>query len=905
MNCQSGVEKTLLTLASLLQISFIICLIMTLIKNETCDNVEILDAQSGTEKFNVSISEGPKTSTAQNVQFVNQNAGYVYTVNSEYDPTRASTDSSDATLQNFFSRPLKVADYQWSTSLPDFYETFNPWTEYWEHPTVSQRIANFNLLRAKLHVQFIVNGNRAHFGSLIASYLPMHNYDDFSKTRKFFRQDNIQASQRPHLYLNPTLSQGGVMKLPFFWHKNTLNVPNQEWRDMGEMTISTLQDLKHANGADDTVSITVMVWAEDVKMSTLTSAQPGALESQCGEELLDAQSADEYAKDGAVSAPASTVARIAGMLTSAPVIGPFAKATELAASSIAGVARIFGYSRPVVIADTMPIKPVFMGNLANSNIADTACKLSLDAKQELTIDPRVTGLSGTDELDIKALASRESYLTQFPWTLEAENEAALFSTEVSPVVWDTLSVDGSPTELHMPACCFAAVPFAHWRGSMKYRFQIVASEVHTGRMKLVWEPFGAPDSGYNTNYTTIVDITEKKDFTIELGWGNELSHLSHRVPGSTNKIFKNSATTTVPTGLANGILTAYVFNGLTVLNSTVNNDIKVNVFVSAGNDFEVANPYSRVIDHLTWFRPNGALAVQRDPQRSELPHLINENDPPILDSQSAEESMFHGDCDDAAIPMQETSIGTMGETQDDSDKMIHVHFGEAIPSFRSCLKRYTFHACATIIGTGPLWYSRIQNNMPYHRGRAPGAIHNNGTHNYAKMTMLNYLLPAYTGYRGATRWKYHYIGGDRNSNNYMSVCRHAFTNNGNGYSEKTRRMGTPDNTDQMAYETQLNIKDTWAGATATATAVNPCLEVEMPYYSNTRFGFAKEANLTKSGYNDYFHELEMSVNPNGNGDFDRPSPSRIMAYNSVGEDFNLFFFTGCPIAYREDTIPAP
>lgn len=876
-----------------------------------------MDCQSGTEKFNISVATAPKTLTSQNVQFKDQNPAYSYAVDSEYDPTRTTADANDASLEQFFSRPLKIAQYEWSTSVSEFFETLNPWILYWENARVINRISNFNLLRAKMHVKIIINGNGFHYGRLIASYLPLHTRDDFTVTRGFFSQDIVQASQRPHVYLDPTTSQGGSLMLPFFWHKNSLSIPDQEWREMGDIIISTLSPLKHANGANDRVTISVFAWAEDVHMSIPTSAEPGALSPQCAEELLDPQAADEYAKDGAISAPASTIARVAGMLKSAPAIGPFAKATELAASSIAGIARIFGYSRPVVLADIEPFKPVVMGNIANSNVADSAFKLSLDAKQEITIDPRVTGLSGTDELSIKSISCRESYLTQFPWVVQTDPETALFSTEVSPVVWDTLTVDGGPEEIHMPACCFATVPFLHWRGSMKYRFQIVSSNFHKGRLKVVWDPHGFQTNEYNTNYTHIIDIAEDKDFTIEVGWGNEHAYVSHRLPGSSDKIFKNSAPTTVPGIHANGVLAVYVVNELTVPSSTVNNDITVNVFVSTGDDFEVANPYDGSLKDLIWFKPapqtfaikTAETTIERQKQRKALKMRARMSSPEEqLDPQSAEESSPQHDREDTtepSAPMQTQTVGSMGQMQDDTDNMIHVHFGESIPSFRSCLKRYNFHAAGACDLFGAVWYSRTQNNLPFYKGRAPSAIHNSGSYNYAKMTLLNYLLPAFTGYRGATRWKYQYMGADGNKSNYMSVRRLPFNAYQDGYEELSLYEFGLDTPDTMAYESQTRIDDTWTGAAVTATGVNPCVEVELPYYSNLRFGFAKNADLTQEGYNNYFHKLDMNIDPKSDGYGDSGSVSRILAYNAVGEDFNLFFFTGCPIAYREAVIPAP
>lgn len=63
----------------------------------------------------------------QNVSFNDQSAGYKYEITSSIDSTRTNTDANDVDLGNFFERPLKIASYEWSTTITLF-ETFNPWT---------------------------------------------------------------------------------------------------------------------------------------------------------------------------------------------------------------------------------------------------------------------------------------------------------------------------------------------------------------------------------------------------------------------------------------------------------------------------------------------------------------------------------------------------------------------------------------------------------------------------------------------------------------------------------------------------------------------------------------------------------------------------------------------------------
>ena len=131
----------------------------------------------------------------QNVRFSDQTPQWDYTVDSMPDSTFRIADTDDASLENFFSRPIKIQSYNWGTGT-NLFETFNPWQDFFENTRVINRITNYNLLRCKLKVRIMLNGNGFHYGRAIASYIPLHNLDEFTKDRAFFIEDVVEASQR-------------------------------------------------------------------------------------------------------------------------------------------------------------------------------------------------------------------------------------------------------------------------------------------------------------------------------------------------------------------------------------------------------------------------------------------------------------------------------------------------------------------------------------------------------------------------------------------------------------------------------------------------------------------------------------------------------------------------------------
>jgi len=288
------------------------------------------------------------------------------------------------------------------------------------------------------------------------------------------------------------------------------------------------------------------------------------------------------------SALASSIAKTAGRLENIPAIGPYMRSTSAVAQGVADVAKHFGYSRPIETDPPKGMKPQYCGVLANTNVPDTSNKLSVDVKQELTIDPRVVGLSDKDELNIKHLAMKESYLTTFQWLTSNTPENRLFNCVVTPLLYDVAAT--SSVEIHLTPMAFATIPFKYWRGSLNYRFQFACSNYHKGRVRIVYEPANVVNNEYNVVYSHIVDLAVEQDFTLRIGWGSKWPFLQSSAVDNIQTHFSKTDPVISNDVFHNGVVSVYVLNTLTTPNSVVDNDIGVNVYVSASDDFEVAVP---------------------------------------------------------------------------------------------------------------------------------------------------------------------------------------------------------------------------------------------------------------------------------------------------------------------------
>lgn len=853
-----------------------------------------------------SVSKAAQQVSTQNVHFVDGDTPWSYDISSSPDSTTQLAGFSDAELGSFLGRPLKIREFQWTPESTRLFEIFNPWTDFFSNTDVLEKINRYRNLRCNLRMKMLINGNSFYYGRALVSYNPYLTNDNITLNRAFFEQDLVAASQKPHFMLDPTTSQGGEMLLPFLWPENFLDITKPNWHaNMGQVTIHDFDILRHANGGTDPITVTVFVWAEDVNLSvpTTSQAQSGSANRELDEfgfptyveqaggkkkkgptkKANNTRTNDEFVKDGLISKPASAVANAANALSMIPMIAPYAKATSMVATRIGQIAKIFGYSRPQVLEDTKPYVPRYMGNLSNTDTPEPLVKLSVDSKNELTIDTRVMGLGGEDELAISAIAQRPSFWQQFDWSESATTDTLLASIVVTPELVRTLSA--SPiTEVHPTALAFAAGPFDAWQGSIKFRFNVVCSEYHRGRLRIVYNP-RTNNSGavaYNQVYSTTIDISEDRDFEYEVKWADVRAWNLTFGPeiASVRPTFSTITNVTAGEQFDNGSLAVYVVNELATPSNT-NAAVKVQVWVSGGEDIAFAAPTNDKLSKISYFQQQSDIA------------------PYVPQSEEAPEALATS-TDESNAPGCSNEIEAFGSNSDmiQDDNQYLVYQGERIVSFRDLLRRYNYHTSywPGDIGSGVRMVGHNITDFPYYRGWDPnggdaGVPSGGGSapYSYCNTTLLNYLTPAYVMRRGALRHKA--IISDISSPGSagtFAVARYGL--DGTDNSDSTFSLD-----DALIGSRRRNFLNTQRGSLG-GTAItpvpnNPCLEYETPFYtSGQRFVPARE--LTYYNLSHLGHQLTTEFRSNVSD-----TTVRIDKYISTAEDFQLGLFIGAPVYY--------
>lgn len=808
------------------------------------------------ESHSLETSEASAEVSANIVTFTDDNAGYEAGFLSARDNTYYVADSEEFAIGKFFSRPVRISSTSWTVGTAFTPISLQVFKLFWTNKRNVNRLCNYRNMKCDMCVKILINGTPFHYGFLMANVLPDTRFDVFVNT-DLTEAGCVRASQNPHILLDPTTSTGGCLRLPYTHSYNCYEVTQSiELDSAGTLQIRELVGLSHVSGTIEPITISVLAWAENVVLGAPTNNNPAGLVAQSG---------DEYG-EGVVSRPAFILAKIAGALRNVPYIGPYAMSTSMGARNLGKIAQIFGHVKPPIVSDINFINPRFQPNMASATQHDPIFKSTLDDKQEVTIDPRVVGLTGRDEMSIVDICMRESYLTQFAWTQTGAVDSRLFSISVTPNLYRVVGSGLNAQYLQTPMS-WCSQPFQFWRGTLRYRFTAAASTFHRGRIRIVYDPsasLGTAITDFNTNLTQIWDLSESKEMIVDVGWHQPFSYAPVSNIGDATATFSTSATI-ANTGFSNGSLALYVMTELTAPDTNLASPITILVSVSACEDFELFSPQD-TLSNFHYFAQSGSALVEKKFSPHRAPANV-----------------------------------VFGNTLRD-DATSAIYHGDPVLSIRTLLKRYTLSCTHGQIGSAsPTRYSwRLTlPNFPLYPGRAPGAIHSSTTpYNFTQTTLLNHFTPAYLARRGGVRHRFLPGANDVSLHNVM-VERSVSSVHTNTLTAMAA-FGSPGIIARENRAVHFGPRNGVTGQNSTPNFFDTGIDIEIPFHTNRRYWPGRAGASNQSAFSDqgvsFFAKLFQSV-----AGFPAVSVDH---YVSAADDFSLTGFIDVPIMYFHPTVPA-
>ncbi len=592
--------------------------------------------------------------------------------------------SNVLSMSDYLSRPVEIYETDLSTTTQSL--VLDVWDLFTLQPSVRAKIRNYAYLRGNLHVRIAISGTPFHYGRMLISYQPFADYNPTLQNLSTMVTANALA--RPLMLNYLSQAPGAVVmnvneNLPveiicpyistkpmhrLFNYATTAIAAGTSFDDMisaGSVYIYTLNPVGSVSSTPADVTMQVYAWMTDVELGTNTATILGI--------TTEAQY-DEREK-GVVERVASRAVDVANALQKVPIISVYAKASSILLSAVARTAALFGWSKPVLNHNTAYVKNVPFTNGAQTIGCDTNFRVVLDPKQELTIDPRVIG-SEQDDMTISAIASRNTYLQTFTWSYDSSIMASpIFIGRVNPCMVTFFT--SVKNYIQPTAMAYASAPFAYWRGDIIFRFEIVCSQYHRGKIAIFYEPNASQmtlinaDLSFNKQYIRVIDIQQTQTFEVSVKWAAYRAWLRTNTAASSVLNTSLSYTGTENTGYCNGYIGIVPFTQLTSPSSTPS--VQVNVYVRSEN-----------------LQLNGLSTYSMPTERTYLSSMLEEKIQAESSFTPAKSELIS--TQQGSISTKEISMLDLNESSATTQHICEEHFGEQPMSFRALLKRYVTHA---------------------------------------------------------------------------------------------------------------------------------------------------------------------------------------------------------------------
>lgn len=761
---------------------------------------------------------------------------------------------SEIDLQKFLSRPVLIKSHVWAQT--DSYTTttnWNPWHLFFNSAPIKNKLNNYTFIHCKLKLKFVINASPFYSGCMRFAYSPLQALNGNTIIADSVGGELMPYSQRPGVWIFPQTCEGGELTLPFFYHKNWLDITSaQDTQDMGLITPCLYAPLVSCNGVTGTsVVVNVYAWAEDIHLHAPTTK-------------LALQSSEFDYKPSQI---ASSVSSAAKSLSRIPMIGPYMKATSTVASGMSSIASMFGFTNVPNMDTVAMYRPSAFPHNTTCEVSVPCDRTTVDPKNEVSVDPRTVGLDGTDELSIAYIAGRESWIGNAILSSSDAIDALTLVSRVTPAMCNSANAADQTKPIQYAPCGYVANMFQFWRGDMIFRFKFICTRFHKGRVRISFDPknnisTSVPD--YTTIFNEVVDIGADQDIEIRVPYSQATTFLNTLVvPGNYN--FSGSALS--PDTYSNGLITMRVVNPLS--GPLAVTAIPVMVFVRAAENIEFGVPavpsYSKVLT------------------------------PYALQSQSFE------------YPINVKQIVAGNEMTTPDPNRYLVHFGEKISSFRPLIHRLqrqyvSVNVTPTSTENVRTHTHRTNRRLKFHGFSATGPytaskIVGVGTapYSFSRMGVQQLVSLLFVGQRGSTNFSVNLTDHSSTFISQIVLSRYDTTVVSADWAGAASTNSTTPSV--VARQNLDGYLESHSGTALTDQRTQAGLSVNIPYYSNYNFQFVNPTYADLGSTVDGSHLDNIQVAYSVNKGTSAGVTQNLNVWAGYGLDYNFFFFINCPSLY--------
>jgi len=503
-------------------------------------------------KMNINEKSGVMLSEQQAVQQTLPNEYNLTVVNK-----RANTHLNDNAwdLESMLTRHNYVDTIAWDT-------TTNPGTVLFGANVIegllrldinSFPFKRYRYWRAEdIRVHFQVTANRFLSGRLIAYFIPSMgtNVD----------VDLNTAVQLEHVFLDPSAASAVEMVIPFNYFKGYIDLNQGD--TLGVIQLAVFNTLSAATGISPTIDVKIYMSVTGSEFKVPLPGSVGFTRS------ITKHSSLLSALDNGFQALTQSI-----------------MPSEIITDLIGGL-----LDKPEEPEQPAPIVNKDMEYLSNARGAEYLEKLNLDPSAQQLVDFEHFS-TNQDEMDIDYLLKKKmSFIRRVDWTQNDPVGTILWWEGVGPLLsfLNQLS-NGYGTRL----VDYVALNFAFWKGGLKYIFDVVGTQLHEGRLDVMFFPgqlnsitdYKAATSVY---MGSVVIRNGENAFAFIAPFLSETPYKQVYYGGPLSTSFPDARVT----DYSSGTIQLVVANQLRAPTNVPAN-VLINIFQSAAEDFELTMPSIR------------------------------------------------------------------------------------------------------------------------------------------------------------------------------------------------------------------------------------------------------------------------------------------------------------------------
>jgi hypothetical protein len=348
---------------------------------------------------------------------------------------------------------------------------------YWK-----QLFQTFSFSKFDMHVRVQLNTTKFHSGRLALTWNPMSS---FEPPTAGLSATIWSATSLPHSIIDASMSNSAELTIPFQHYYSYMPLIGESniSTALGTLTIENLTGLQYTTSTVPTVTGQVWFWFTNMELyvPTTTHRVFGPVEAQ----------------SGVLEQKLVLVEKLGKQATSMIGMGKDVVGT---AANLIGLA-----DSPT---DPLPQQKVMFSNgpTSHGRGISSCIRLALDPVSEVITQPKDIA-TNLDEMDLTHIIKKSALLT----TQDIKDTDLEVSIPINPMT--VLNID---TNVYPTFLAYVARKFAFWRGPLKYRFEFVCSNFHSGRFIASFIPNTSQYKGTTSNMATcpsiIMDLQEKRTF---------------------------------------------------------------------------------------------------------------------------------------------------------------------------------------------------------------------------------------------------------------------------------------------------------------------------------------------------------------------------------------------------------